>query len=515
MFGFGKTIEVFPTSYRDGHITFKYPKKIGVGKSVKARLLLAGQDSPTVSMKITEMEESFEDFTGVGLLKERQKRIDEVVFKMALAGVEGACRRATKRVAATIRLRSRQLPNYRGITANVNETGVEINTDGPLTVGVPVTLEFDVPEMVNVAMTAITIWCLEVPNPGGKSSYRVGAEFTESDPRTLDAWSTYYRRILGAEGASVMMKTMGDGEEAGTNYNTQESGRQTSALEKDVVLEQSPPEVTPGTAGPPAFTPPTAGSSPQFTPAPSFAPPSSTGPPAFSPPVPPAGPPAFSPPAPPVGPPAFSPPAPPAGPPAFTPPAPPAGPPAFSPPAPPAGPPVFTPSVGPPPGGRPGIQSTPAGSLSPNPLRLDQPSPPAPPAFQPGSPATPSFGQPSPLQFGAPPGFQPPPPPSAGFTPPPPPPVQPPVAPLGPPERVTPVRMSGSNIMFRCRQGERYPVGSQVKVEMAFQIQGQQKTVEISIKVSGIQQEQDGTHTCIGVVMEDAQRIQVLNQLIS
>ncbi|MCA9781340.1 MAG: PilZ domain-containing protein, partial [Candidatus Eremiobacteraeota bacterium] len=236
MFGFGK-IEVFPVSFHDGHITFRTPKKIGVGKSVKVKLLLAGQDSPSVSLKITEMDENLDDFTGVGLLKERQKRIDALTYQMALAGVEGACRRSTKRVAATIRLRSRQLPNYRGITANVNETGVEINTDGALPVGTPVNLEFDVPEMADLSMQAISIWSTNEPVIG-KGTFRAGVEFTETNREALDAWSAFYRRVLESEGASVMMKTMGDGGDAGANYNTRESGRQTSVLESDQVKDE-------------------------------------------------------------------------------------------------------------------------------------------------------------------------------------------------------------------------------------------------------------------------------------
>ena len=591
MFGFGK-IEVFPVSFQDGHITFRTPKKIGVGKSVKVKLLLAGQDGPTVSLKITEMDENLDDFTGVGLIKERQKKIDALTFQMALAGVKGACRRVTKRVAATIRLRSRQLPNYRGITANVNETGVEINTDGPLPAGTKVTLEFDVPEMADLNMQAVSIWSTDGPVIG-KGTYRAGVEFPETDRATLDAWSAFYRRVLESEGASVMMKTMGDGGDASGNYNTRESGQQTTVLESDKVQDETKPQ--PETPPTPSFQPPTPTSTPSYQPpaptsTPSFQPPTQPptfpsptsapnfAPPSGNPPFPPApqSPPTFSPPAASQPPPFQAPSAPtfdfsstPTFPgsgaspsaPSFQAPQAPSGPPGFSPPghsgAPSFNPPGQVPSFGAPspprfefsqPATEPAGPSY-GGSKTPKPpqsLRLDTDSQAKPPApFQPPGGSVPQFQAPkppsaSPPTFGSAPtpSFGPPPPPpsfgqppappfgqstsapfgagqsASGFQPPPPPPgasFQPPPA---TPERVVPVKMSGPSIMFRCREGHRYQNGSQTQVELVFQFQGQTNSVVVRVQISGVQAEQDGTFSCIGMVHEDAQKIQVLNQVI-
>lgn len=68
--------------------------------------------------------------------------------------------------------------------------------------------------------------------------------------------------------------------------------------------------------------------------------------------------------------------------------------------------------------------------------------------------------------------------------------------------------------MFNCLQGERYPDGAQVKVELAFQIQGQMKSVTVTVGINGKQRNADGSYTCIGVVREDRQRIEILNQLL-
>ena len=76
------------------------------------------------------------------------------------------------------------------------------------------------------------------------------------------------------------------------------------------------------------------------------------------------------------------------------------------------------------------------------------------------------------------------------------------------------MKMSGANLMFRCREGHRYQAGAQVQVELSFQFQGQMNSVVVRVGISGVQAEQDGTFSCIGVVQEDAQKIQVLNQVI-
>ena len=66
--------------------------------------------------------------------------------------------------------------------------------------------------------------------------------------------------------------------------------------------------------------------------------------------------------------------------------------------------------------------------------------------------------------------------------------------------------------MFRCRTA--YQNGQRPKVELSFQLQGQMKSVPVTVSISGTQQEADGSYTCIGVVLEDQQRIQILNQLL-
>jgi hypothetical protein len=76
------------------------------------------------------------------------------------------------------------------------------------------------------------------------------------------------------------------------------------------------------------------------------------------------------------------------------------------------------------------------------------------------------------------------------------------------------MKISGKNFMFRCRLGERYQVGAKVKVELAVQIQGRQEVVAVTISITGAQREADGSYTCVGFILEDEQRIQILNQLL-
>ena len=76
------------------------------------------------------------------------------------------------------------------------------------------------------------------------------------------------------------------------------------------------------------------------------------------------------------------------------------------------------------------------------------------------------------------------------------------------------MKISGPNIMFRCRQGALYQTGARVKIELVVQVQGQTQSVVVSVSITGSQRESDGTYTCVGLIQEDQQRIQILNQLL-
>lgn len=210
----------------------------------------------------------------------------------------------------------------------------------------------------------------------------------------------------------------------------------------------------------------------------------------------------------------------------------------------------------PPPASQPGGFSPPAhgGFQLPSPAGPPSTSPPsvsgfqlpptAPPTSQPGGfgfppqsgpgswspPASPGSGFPT--SAGLPGGFpgpsptpsQPQPPQSSGFQ------LPPPLPPMGvaqpsgfsfpsaqppaQPEPVAPLGISGANLAYRTRLDSSNQPGARKQVLMTFNLGGQSTSVPINVSLSRVEPAPDGTCVCWATVLEDAQKIQILNQVL-
>jgi hypothetical protein len=643
LFFFGKTEQVVPSSYRDGLLSFTCTNKYKVGKSTKVKLTLVYGETvqtPTVPLTVVAFEPNDDGtYSCSGALEVSPSKLPGLVMQMAYAGVEGADRRGSKRLAYTIRILSKELASFRAVTNNINLTGTEINSDSPVAIGHYMNLQFDL-ESVGFPVLKLQgkcIWSLEeIDDSTRRPRYRVGVGFTDQHAETHAAWAKFYKSILATEGASVMMKTMDGGaikDPRTENLNLEDSapsvpsappapsasssGGWTPPTGNPFAPRETPLSPLVGEGGygappsptgsplnlvtPPAPVPPPTqmggGFNTQAAPPPPLLPNKLSLPPADSPPTKSSakGPggglslPETSPQPPSLG---FPSPASPgtSGGFSFTPPAAGGGLP-FSPPpsAEPIGfqlPPLpsspfgsSTPGGG---GGLPGgfsLPSTPgpsgasgfappasAGFPPPSPANFHAPSPPGftPPSpavsgFQlPAAPTTPaSFGFPAPsAPAGAnwsPPGnpgrstaagdsggfptppppaspaglnFSGPPQPSGGFQLPPPLPPSSPVPPSQPvgfqfpgaspaqPEPVTPLGISGANLAYRSRQDSSNQPGARKQVQMTFNVGGQATSVPINVSLSRVEPAPDGTCVCWATVLEDPEKIQVLNQLL-
>jgi hypothetical protein len=121
----------------------------------------------------------------------------------------------------------------------------------------------------------------------------------------------------------------------------------------------------------------------------------------------------------------------------------------------------------------------------------------------PGSPQQPGFPAPSsqPGGFGTPPSQ-----PSGGFGFPASAPVQPqPVEPLG---------IRGSSLAYRCRQDPTCAPGARKQVQLSFDVGGRVTSVAINVSLTRVEPAVDGSCVCWCTVLEDEQKIQVLNQVL-
>lgn len=124
---------------------------------------------------------------------------------------------------------------------------------------------------------------------------------------------------------------------------------------------------------------------------------------------------------------------------------------------------------------------------------------PPPPAPQGGGfgfpPAQPAGG------YGAPPAQ----PPGGGFSIPP----QP-----AAPEVVAALGIQGSNLAFRCRYDPSYQPGARKQVQLTLNVGGRASQVPVNIGVLKVEPAADGTCVCVCTVLEDEQKIAVLNQIL-
>jgi hypothetical protein len=215
-FGFGKAEQVLPVAYSDGTLTFHSSEPYRVGKAVKVQLLLTCAErveTPSVNLTITYVEEIHEGtFLCVGALQMDARRTQELKVKLSYAGVQGACRRSSRRLETMVRVLSKELPGFQAVTRDVSLTGVQLVCDGPVAQGSYLNLSFDLdvvgfPELV---MQAVCVRCAEeAATSRNAPKCRVGVAFTPQHPETHAAWAKFYDHLMAQQGASLMAKSLG------------------------------------------------------------------------------------------------------------------------------------------------------------------------------------------------------------------------------------------------------------------------------------------------------------------
>ncbi len=244
MFGFGKTEQVVPVSYSDGLLTFRSTEAYKVGKSTKVQLLLTIADkleTPSISVLIGSVEDVEEgSFLCTGALQLDGRRTSELVAKLTYAGVEGACRRSSRRIDTMVRILSKDLPGFHAVTKDVNLSGVQLVCDGPVEPGCYLNLTFDL-EVVGfpeLTMQAQCVRCVdEMVGARNARKCRLGVAFTAQHPETHAAWAKFYHHLLGHKNASLMGKSLGSGIGAELRERALSTGR--------IPDPQTPPPVPP------------------------------------------------------------------------------------------------------------------------------------------------------------------------------------------------------------------------------------------------------------------------------
>lgn len=215
MLGFFRSSqEVVAVSLMENLVGFVSAKKLTPGKTVKLKLLIntnEGTEFFTSSATVAEVEAKPEGgFLCSAILKCKSGELATLTQIATRAGLEGACRRRSARLDYGTRAISKQLPNFRAVTLNINLSGALILCDGPVEPGMLLVLQFNLEnvDMGELTVEAESVWTDREPFDG--KSYRVGIVLTPQPKRILDIWTTLYSAVSSVEGGNVMQRTMGN-----------------------------------------------------------------------------------------------------------------------------------------------------------------------------------------------------------------------------------------------------------------------------------------------------------------
>ena len=215
MLGFFRSSqEVVAVSLMENLVGFVSAKKLTPGKTVKLKLLIntnEGTEFFTSSATVAEVEAKPEGgFLCSAILKCKSGELATLTQIATRAGLEGACRRRSARLDYGTRAISKQLPNFRAVTLNINLSGALILCDGPVEPGKLLVLQFNLEnvDMGELTVEAESVWTDREPFDG--KSYRVGIVLTPQPKRILDIWTTLYSAVSSVEGGNVMQRTMGN-----------------------------------------------------------------------------------------------------------------------------------------------------------------------------------------------------------------------------------------------------------------------------------------------------------------
>lgn len=95
--------------------------------------------------------------------------------------MSGAGKRAQPRQNSRFRVLSRELPGYRGVSLDFSQSGIQLETEGPLQVGQEMVLdmEFDREHLADFSCPARVVWC--APDRGRDTWFRTGLAFAPTD----------------------------------------------------------------------------------------------------------------------------------------------------------------------------------------------------------------------------------------------------------------------------------------------------------------------------------------------
>lgn len=219
MFAFFAPETVKFVEMRTGILTYVSTKKKEPGSSHTVRFALQRPKPNTLDLKNSiiscrqcESKKGFICVAHVLVDQSQFREIESTLSAFALRADLGISARRSPRMPISLRIMSRDLPGYGGVTVDISLHGVRLATPGATPVGtyVRLTVELDVgslPPQVNV--NGKVVWCR---GDGTTKTHFLGVEFCDLDHNTVDILTKYNKVLNNRLHGDVMHKTIADGE---------------------------------------------------------------------------------------------------------------------------------------------------------------------------------------------------------------------------------------------------------------------------------------------------------------
>lgn len=161
---------------RNNQLLFRSNRKYSEGAQLDVKVALPPGSGKVTTLPVRVLNSR--PLENGGMLYNAQVMVDIAGMEMTGTVRDPSLRRAP-RYAVSVRVRSRRLPGYRGLTVDLSRTGLQLEADGPVQPGetLDLTLEFDRHDLAELSCDARVVWCRQDPRT---ERFRVGLEFTPS-----------------------------------------------------------------------------------------------------------------------------------------------------------------------------------------------------------------------------------------------------------------------------------------------------------------------------------------------
>lgn len=248
----------------EGRITFGSQKSKKVGSTVRVRFHLVNASAPRIDLQVQilhcrkgvpgpgfvvagKLLVAVHELPGVvDLLKGHSRRADS-----SLSG------RRSERLAAIVKVTSRDLPGFQAVTSDISPHGVRIHCQAEVKPGTVATvqLETDLASLGQLTLQARCVWC--TPQPANRN-HACGFEFTALSEEAIDGLLAFCKFLSARQRGDIQQKQIMEGEINAAPAPPAPS-RMTSA---------PPPPSGSGLLGPPPPPPPGSGPLPPPPPPP-------------------------------------------------------------------------------------------------------------------------------------------------------------------------------------------------------------------------------------------------------